>query len=345
MKHRLLLRFVVVVAFLVGCGSSKDTRVTPPTTPVAQASASAAPSATEAPSAVASSQAQTTPVAAAWHPLLYKITGGGVVAPSYLFGTIHVPDARLANFPPELQKAVDASDEIVNEMPLDKAGDPMSMMSSFTMPNGKSLATELPRPLYDRLKEAFTKKGLGMAFPMLEHMKVWAIAAQVALLDHMMEMATSGAKPIDVNLHDRGKAAGKATSGLETQAEQLSVFDGLTKDEQTRMLEQTLDQRDKDLREGNDPVAKLMNLYIAGSEQPLLTELNAGFDMTRPLDKKLLKRLITDRNKIMADRSTTLMKTHPRRAYFIAVGAAHLLGDDGVIAQLKKKGFAVERVP
>lgn len=351
MKHRLFLRFVLVVSMLLGCGSSKDTHVDAPQSKPS-ASASAAPVASDGPSASGAASAQTPPtqvtpstqVAApsAWHPLLYRIAGTS--KPSYLFGTIHVPDARLANFPAELAKAVAASDEIVNEMPLDNANNPMAMMSSFQLPAGHTLATELSPALYNRLKDAFVKKGLGMAFPMLSRMKVWAVAAQVALLDHALEMATSSNKAIDIELHDRGKAAGKATSGLETQAEQLAVFDGLTKDEQSRMLEQTLDQRDKDLREGKDPVAALMNLYVAGSEAPLLTELNGGFDLTRPLDKKLLKRLITDRNKIMTDRTVALIKAHPQRAYFIAVGAAHLLGDDGVIAQLKKKGMNVERV-
>jgi uncharacterized protein YbaP (TraB family) len=98
------------------------------------------------------------------------------------------------------------------------------------------------------------------------------------------------------------------------------------------------------VKDGKDPVGNLMNLYIAGSEAPLLSELNSGFDLSRPLDKKLLKRLITDRNVRMSDRIAALVKGHPTRAYFFAVGAAHLLGDDGVVAQLRKKGMTIERV-
>jgi len=344
------LRLFVVVALVAGCGSSKDTHVdaprTGPSASTAATSASSAPVSSAIASATPAPTQTTAPAPATqWRPLLFRIEARGAGAnPSYLFGTIHVPDPRLATFPPALESAVTASNEIVNEMPLDKANDPLAMMSAFQMPNGKTLATELPRPLYDRLKEAFVKKGLGMAFPALEHMKVWAVAAQVALLDHMMEMATGGGKAIDMTLHDMAKQAGKQTSGLETEAEQLAVFDGLTKDEQARMLEQTLDQRDKDLHDGKDPVARLMTLYVAGDEAPLLAELNGGFDLSRPLDKKLLKRLITDRNKIMTDRIAARLHAHPSKTYFFAVGAAHLLGDDGVIAQLEKKGMKIERV-
>ena len=332
------VRFVLFVALFCGCGSSKDQHVETPrgsaTAAAPTASASAAATATQPPPTNLA-------VDADWHPLLYRVGG---TKPSYLFGTIHVPDPRLQAFPQPLDKAIASSDEIVNEMPLDSANS-MSMMTSIQLPQGKTLATELPAPLYARLKAAFVAKGFGMAFPVLEHMKVWAVAAQVALLDHLQDMMGSGgAKAIDMNIHDKAKDEGKATSGLETQAEQLAVFDGLTKDEQSRMLEQTLDQRVKDAKDGKDPVAALMTLYIAGAEAPLLKELDGGFDLSRPLDKKLLKRLITDRNKRMTDRIVALVKANPAKGYFFAVGAAHLLGDDGVVAQLKKKGMTVERV-
>lgn len=348
--HARFIRFVFVVSLFVGvgCGSSKAEHVdTPP--PVASASAQPSASASTAP--VASGSASTIPTQinpptpiVAWRPLLFRIPGRipghGRAKPSYLFGTIHVPDARIANFPASLDQAIASTDEIVNEMPLDNANNPMAMMASFQMPNNQTLTTQLSPALHARLAQTFQSKGLPLA--PFEHFKVWTVAAQVALIDHLTEML-SGGKAIDMNIHDKGKAAGKKTSGLETEAEQLQVFDGLTKDEQSRVLEQTLDQRDKDLKEGKDPVAKLMSLYIAGDEAPLLAELNAGFDSTKPLDQKLLKRLITDRNKIMTDRIVAKLNGPPR-AYFIAVGAAHLLGDDGIVAQLKAKGVVVERV-
>lgn len=334
-------RFIVFVALLIGCGS-KETHVetAQPTSSASVATTAAPPpSASEAASAQpAPTEAHPAPQVAAWHPLLFRIEGA---KPSYLFGTIHVPDPRIETFPPELGAAIDASDEIVNEMPLDSSNQ-LSMVGAIQLPHGKSLQTELAPALYARLKDAFAQKGFAMALPMLEHLKVWAVAAQVALLDHLKDMASG--KPIDTHIHDKAKDEGKKTSGLETAAEQLAVFDGLTKDEQARMLEQTLDQRDKDLKDGKDPVGNLMNLYIAGNEAPLLAELNVGFDLTRPLDRKLLDRLITSRNKKMSDRIVVLVKAHPTRGYFFAVGAAHLLGDDGVVAQLRKKGMKIERV-
>lgn len=340
------IRFAAFISIFVGlaCGSSKDQHVDNPP-PVASASAAPQASASSSAEPVASSSViptqinPPTQINVAWKPLLYKISG---TKPSYLFGTIHVPDPRIANFPASLDQAIASSDEIVNEMPLDNSN-PMSMMASFQLPAGQSLTTQLTPTLHARLEKAFQSGHPPLPIAPFEHFKVWAVAAQVALLDHLMEMM-SGGKAIDMNIHDKGKAAGKKTSGLETEAEQLQVFDGLNKDEQSRLLEQTLDQRDKDLKDGKDPVAKLMSLYVAGDEAPLLAELNAGFDSTKPLDQKLLKRLITDRNKIMTDRLVVKLKGPPR-AYFVAVGAAHLLGDDGVIAQLKKKGMTVERVP
>jgi uncharacterized protein YbaP (TraB family) len=338
-----LHRFIAFVALLVaaGCGSSKEHVDTPK--PVTSASA---PVASDAPSASASTASSSVPEQVQlptqitlWKPLLYRIGGA---KPSYLFGTIHIPDERLTNPSESLKNAFHDAEEVVTELPLDDTS-PAHAMQLASMPSGKSLTSELPKATYDRLKAVFVAKGLGAGFPMFEHLKVWAVGIQIGLLDHLQDLM-SGAKPIDVVLHDRAKTLGKKTSGLETEAEQLAVFDTLTKDEQARFLEEALDERDKDAREHRDSFAMLMNLYLAGDEAPLLAQLNAGFDTQKPLDQKLLKRLITDRNKIMTDRITAKLKAAPH-VYFFAVGAAHLLGDDGIIAQLKKKGMTVERVP
>jgi len=334
-------RFVMFVFLLVGCGSSKERVDTPQPQPSANASASAAasvdPTTTVTPTASATTT--TAPPAVAWKPFLYKISG---TKPSYLFGTIHVPDDRLAMPAQSLKDAFHDAEEVVTELPLDDTS-PAHAMQLAGMPNGKSLTTELPKPVYERLKKVLTDKGLGMAMPMMDHMKVWAVAIQVGLLDHLQELM-GGKKPIDVVLHDRAKELGKKTSGLETEAEQLTVFDTLSKDEQSRFLEEALDERDADAAAHRDSFTALMNLYLAGDETPLLTQLNQGFDLKKPLDQKIMKRLITDRNKVMTDRISAKLKATPGKTYLFAVGSAHLLGDDGIVAQLKKKGLTVERV-
>jgi len=335
-------RFVMFVFLLVGCGSSKERVDTPQPQPSANASASAAASADPTTTVTPTASATTTttaPPAVAWKPFLYKISG---TKPSYLFGTIHVPDDRLAMPAQSLKDAFHDAEEVVTELPLDDTS-PAHAMQLAGMPNGKSLTTELPKPVYERLKKVLTDKGLGMAMPMMDHMKVWAVAIQVGLLDHLQELM-GGKKPIDVVLHDRAKELGKKTSGLETEAEQLTVFDTLSKDEQSRFLEEALDERDADAAAHRDSFTALMNLYLAGDETPLLTQLNQGFDLKKPLDQKIMKRLITDRNKVMTDRISAKLKATPGKTYLFAVGSAHLLGDDGIVAQLKKKGLTVERV-
>jgi hypothetical protein len=334
-----LQRFLIFVFLLVGCGSSKERVEGPQPQPSANASASVASTEPSASAAPVASATQTAPPAVAWKPFLYKVGG---TKPSYLFGTIHVPDDRLAMPAQSLKDAFHDAEEVVTELPLDDTS-PAHAMQLAGMPAGKSLTTELPKPVYERLKKVLTDKGLGMAMPMMDHMKVWAVAIQIGLLDHLQELM-GGKKPIDVVLHDRAKELGKKTSGLETEAEQLSVFDTLSRDEQSRFLEEALDERDADLAAHKDSFSALMNLYLAGDEAPLLTQLNQGFDMKKPLDQKIMKRLITDRNKVMTDRIAAKLKASPGHTYLFAVGSAHLLGDDGIVSQLKKKGLTVDRV-
>ncbi len=337
----------LLAALVVGCRAEKASPAPPAASPSAATTTpapppSAAPSAAPANSAAGDATATTT--AQAWqHPFLWKVTPHGAPAgatASYLVGTIHIPDSRLAAFPPALEAAVKGADVVLTEIPMDSKTQ-MSVMGQVVLPPGQTLSKIVPAPLLARTKAAFDEKGV--PFQAMSHVKVWAIAAQIAMLDHLTDMMNG--KPLDARIYARAQDEKKEVGGIETVSEQMAVFDGLTTKEQVRVLEQALDERDKAKKEHKDEVHDLIEAYVKGDATPLLALLNAGFDKSKPLDVKLYRRLVTNRNAVMAKRFAARLKAQPKRSFLLAVGAAHLLGDDGsVVSLLKKAGYDVERM-
>jgi hypothetical protein len=278
-------------------------------------------------------------IAPSAHPLLWRVTPPGEGKPAYLYGTIHLPHDRILALPPEVERAIAASDALYTEVPMDP-GMQLRMAPMIMLPEGKNLKQILPEELYKRLEALFASKGL--PFATLARLKPWAVATQVALLDHLFEFALK--QPLDVKLYLEAQAAGKQVGGLETLEEQVAVFDALSLEEQVRMLRQTLDLLDEHKQKGRDAVMELMEAYLSGDEQKLLAAVLESYDPDDPLDRKVMQRLLGDRNRLMAERIDARLKEDPGKTFFFAVGAAHMLRDDGIGRLLEARGHRLERL-
>ncbi len=270
-------------------------------------------------------------------PLLWKIEGGKQTA--YVFGTIHLPDDRVTKLRPQVEKAFAASKEVQTEIPMDLATQ-MGMVQKLFLPDNKTLKDVVPAELFSRVETLFKAKGLPMAG--LDRFKIWAVAAQLVLLDKIMEFASK--KPLDTQLYERAGKEGKTQGAIETVDEQLAVFDSLTMDEQIRMLKQTLDQMDEKKKEGSDPLEELVLAYLSGDLKVIEAAMNDSYDPESDLDKKIMKRLILDRNKTMAERIAKRVRKKDAKPIFFAVGAGHLVGNEGVVTLLEKAGLKLTRM-
>jgi uncharacterized protein YbaP (TraB family) len=297
----------------------------------------------------ASIAAQTSPsqVRPTEKPFLWRIEGP---VPSYLYGTVHVPDPRVLALPDVVQRAFDASDVFNAEIPLD-ASTQFSLMSKVMLPSGQDLKSVIGDDVFARLIRVVGKV-LGNNVPreaadlmamMLSPMKPWAVMSQIELLEFLPDI-TAGRQPLDAMLYLMADKAKKELGALETVDEQVAVFDGFTKDEQVKLLVASLDDLEKPRTGGLSPTQELIDLYLAGDLNKLAAELNKQYPKDDALNKKVVARLLDDRNTRMAARIAELCAKKPARSYFFAVGAMHYAGDTGIISQLTKKGFKVTRL-
>lgn len=271
------------------------------------------------------------PATSGWVPILYKIDGAH---PSYLLGTIHVGDARLSGFPAVLEKDFAASEELVTEVVMDSMD--KNKFALGTLLDGKTLDQVVAPPIWAKTQSAFG--ALGVPSSAYSHMKPWAVAVQITLIDHIKDLEGG----VDMRLTSRARAGKKTVSALETFEEQLDVFDKVSGSEQEAMLDEALTQREKAKKEGRDPIKELLDAYVSGDEERVLASLDKDFDPKSALDVKMRQRLVYDRNEIMEKRIVDRTRDGAR-SYFFAVGTAHVVGPEGIVARLRAAGVKVER--
>jgi hypothetical protein len=280
-------------------------------------------------------------------PFLWRIDGP---VPSYLYGTVHVPDPRVLELPEVVRRALNAADVFNAEIPLDGATQ-ASLMGKVMLPPGQDLRKIVGDDVFQRVIRVVTK-AVGNGVPpgfaelltsMLTPMKPWAVMSQVELLEFLPDI-TAGRQPLDAMLYGMAEKAGKGLGALETVDEQVAVFEGFSNEEQIRLLVAALDDFEKPRPDGISPTQKLVSLYLAGDLDKVVEEADKQRPEDDVLNKKVTARLVDDRNLKMASRIADLCNKKPARSYFIAVGALHYAGDTGILSQLSKKGFKITRL-
>ena len=260
--------------------------------------------------------------------LLWKIEARGV-APSYLFGTMHSDDPAVLQLPATVQQAFDKSSGLTLEVVLD-AGSLLSMTSAFMLSDGSTLESHIGSRLYRRTVAALSAQG--MPEMLVAGMKPWAVAVTLMTPPNKTGMV------LDLFLYQQAIAGGKPVDGLETPMEQMAVFDGLSKIDQVALLEDTLDHLKTIQRMLDD----LKDAYLARDLKRLVEISDASMRDSDPdLVERFNNKLITERNHRMAERLKPRLQRGNR---FIAVGALHLPGGEGLLSLLTQEGYRVTRV-
>lgn len=259
--------------------------------------------------------------------------------PSFLYGTIHLPDDQVLVLPRVVDTAFEASDVVCTEIPMDTET-MMKAAMAFMLPGEETLADILPEDLYRRTDEVFKSKGFSLQ--MFQKFSVIGVAIQIPLLDYLPEMATK--QPLDMTLYQRALSDGKEMDALETIEEQIAVFQAFSTDEQIHILRTALDWLDKTADDEKPAMERLIEAYLDGDAKKFWDLAYEYYDPNDPVDNKFLRIAISERNQRMADRIVERLREESGKIRFFAVGAGHYHRDDGVLALLREAGFKVERL-
>jgi uncharacterized protein YbaP (TraB family) len=264
--------------------------------------------------------------------------------PDWLLGTIHLSDPRVTNMPDAAKAAYAASttvvlesDEILDQI---KASARLMVKPDLLMFSGKQTIRDFLNPADQIVLEDGLKKR-GIPLGAVLKMKPYIISSMVAMSPCEMSRKAGGAPFLDQKLAVEGQATGKQVKGVETLAEQIEAMASLPIDFHVRSLVSIVryPQYTADMMEttiglyltGDIGMVMPASIYFAPEKNDKDFQDMAQFE----------QRLITDRNHHMADRGEPILAAGN---VFMAVGALHLVGEQGLVELLRKKGYTATPV-
>lgn len=252
----------------------------------------------------------------------------------YLFGTVHVLRPTTPWGSAKVDAAFNSADEVWFEItnPDDQAA-VIPLVQQYGLSPDKPLSGLLTPEEFASLDAA--AKTIGVTGAQIDPFRPWFAALNLALAP----LAKAGYDPasgVELVLRARAQAAGKPVKGLETLDEQIRIIAGMTEDEQLDFLRAALESFD-------DATVELDALVQAWAEGDVAGVERLGVTEVRNRSEALYDALLVRRNANWAAQIQTLLAGSGTA--FIAVGAAHLAGDDSVQEMLEDRGVVVAMVP
>ncbi len=259
--------------------------------------------------------------------LMYKVFKPGA-KPSYVFGTIHISDPRVLELPDAVRQAFEQSQQLVLEVLFDEQA--IAAFTQLLVNEQYDLSKHVGSDLFTRTAGLLAKHGYSEEVS--KHMPPWA-----AYLTLNMPPPTPGGVPLDLSLMREGQGRAMQMHGLESIQEQSSTLTELPENDQIALLKDSVCHYDTIQRE----LAALTELYLARNLGGLLAS-SQKYELFRSKPyKRLLASLLWRRNTRMAERLEPILNNG---AAFVAVGALHLAGDQGILGLLERAGYEVSMV-
>jgi hypothetical protein len=267
--------------------------------------------------------------------LLYELKTDAATV--YLFGTLHVGKPEFYPLGREANRALTESQKLYLEVNLTDPSVANTINAVATYPAGQSLDRSLPPALMKRVDAALERYTLPRESAL--RMKPWMLGQTLLLL----EAARRGYDPTfasEMYLVAFAGAQRKDVLGLETLSEQFALFDGQPEAAQQRFLEDILTALDDNLIGAH--LDALVAAWVHGDARGLEAELEREKSEPSLFAREMLPRLIDERNRSMAEKIAAIAR--PGTTTFVGVGALHLVGPEGLVELLRKRGFAVRRL-
>jgi len=251
-----------------------------------------------------------------------------------LVGSVHLLTKDFYPLNPALERAYKDSDLLVEEVDiaeLSGAGSQMSMLTRGIQPSSKPLDTVLSAATMALLSKK--AQDVGLPIEALKQFKPWMIALTI----EAMEWQKAGFDPelgLDKHFYNQAMADGKTVQALETIDYQISRFDEMPLDLQDHLLAETLKSIDTEQTSMSRLIESWRTGDAAAVERIVLKDLQQ--------EPQLYQRLLVERNRNWLPKLEALFAQRTRA--MVVVGAAHLVGPDGLVAMFRARGYKVEQL-
>lgn len=268
-------------------------------------------------------------------PLLWKVSDGDNAV--YLLGSFHLLKPGDYPLAPSTDAAFADAEQVVFELSPAEMSDPAGaarMLDTAKRSDGRTLQESLPADTWQALEAYAATRSMPLGFYMDKD--AWLLSLVISL-NEMQRLGLDPNLGLDRHFADRAVKAGKPVRGLETYDQQIALFEGMTPLEQQQALQESLDEAEQMRGE----IERMHALWRAGDAEALFEETGAELKAKYP---GVYKRLNSDRNLAWLPRLRAMLDDSDSDDTLVVVGAMHLLGEDGVVALLRAKGYRVERL-
>ncbi len=272
--------------------------------------------------------------------LLWKISGNGLDKPSYLFGTHHLVPISFLDSVPEVVTAFEKSEQTVGELDMGNMGAmQMQIMGAAMMPSGVTYDSLLP-PEEVQLIDSILTDLLGMGLNQLGQLKPAMLSNLISItLYQKFYPDMTGEENIDLHFQQEAMKRSRPVVALETVEDQIEVLlNSGTLERQAEMLACMV----KHPELLKDQMDELQRAYYAQDVHALQALYEKELpDDPCPSTEEEKNALNKDRNEKWLAQLPAIMEEN---ASFVAVGAMHLPGNDGLIKGLRDLGYTVQAI-
>jgi uncharacterized protein YbaP (TraB family) len=250
----------------------------------------------------------------------------------YLAGSVHLLPANDSKLPAGFDKAYADSSALVMEIDLDDMDsmDPMSLLGSG-MSEDEALSATIGKARFEKLSKQFAD--LGVPTELVERLQPW----MAAMMLEQMQLLKLGFNPdsgVEKQLAAHAQGDHKEITGLETVQEQLDVLANMSRPDQIKFLDLTLEE----MEQAKGETDSLLKAWRGGDMSKLASMLSEEYGAA----PGLYSRLISDRNRKWIPQIEKMLKSD--KNYMVIVGTLHIVGKSGLLDLLKADGFSAKQI-
>jgi len=251
----------------------------------------------------------------------------------YLGGTIHVLKKEDYPLPVEFTEAFNMADKLIFETDIEMSQTPefsQKMMRMMTYSTGKSLQSALDTSTFQKLEKYLDERSIPM--DSFIHFK----PSMVVIMLTYIELKKIGMKDVGVDqyFHSKAKAVGKTIGYFETVDEQLAFIASMGKGYESEMVASTI----TDMSRIEAVVEDIKLAWLKGDENKMVEVSLAEMMRDYP---ELYQTLLVKRNNNWLPHIEQMLTD--KNVEMVLVGALHLVGKDGLLQQLRNKGYMVKK--
>ncbi|WP_177238100.1 TraB/GumN family protein [Paenibacillus sp. 1_12] len=264
---------------------------------------------------------------------LWKVENKGNTV--YMLGSLHYVLDGMYPLRPEIEDAFQAAYYLGVEVDLSPEKLQKQILELGVYKDGTTLKDHIPAETYKKVTALV--KANGLPENSFDNFKPWFVQQNILGIIVGNEGYQSE-KGIDQYLIDKANKAKKPVISLESIDSQFQTNNNYSDSLQEKLLLQTLDPSSWVTLAPNGGIDEFAKMWKEGDYNALHEYTNSS-----DWDAEYHKALLTDRNAEMADKIKGYLNGDKKETYMVVVGMLHMLGDQGVVPLLEKKGFTVEK--